>query len=225
MFFKPRYAKSNKKFKYARKRQARTVSQSRSLYTNYSAPRALSQTTSHAVRRMFNFGSAVSSASFTDGLAYFQLQALPDYAEFTALYDQYQINKIVVHFIPNATNIDHSSSTLDSGTLLTAVDFDGGATGLTLSQFMSYESCQVHPHCRPAKITVKPRAETAAIDGTGTTISAVLPNNGNIWYDCSNTQVRFHGVRYATTAETSVSGYHANYNIWVECYVTFKATR
>jgi len=225
-YFKPRYvAKSNKKRKYARKRQSANVAVSRSLYSAYSAPRSLSQTTQYAVRRMYNFGAIASSSVFGDGLAFFILQSLPDYTEFTALYDQYRVDKLVVHFIPNANVIDHSSSNLDSGTLLTAVDFDGGATGLTLTQFLSYESSQIHAHCVPAKITIQPRAELAAVNTGGTTVSSGLPNNANIWYDCSNTTVPFYGVRYATTAEAAATGYHTYYNIWVEAFVTFKSTR
>lgn len=226
--FKPRYrpyAKSNKKRKYARKRQSANVARSRALYSSYTAPRSLSQTTQYPVRRMYNFGAIASSSVFGDGLAFFILQSLPDYSEFTALYDQYRVDKLVVHFIPNATIIDHASSNLDSGTLLTAVDFDGGATGLTQLQFLSYESAQIHPHCVPAKITIQPRSELAALNTSPATVAAVMPNNANMWYDCSNTTVPFYGVRYATTAEASATGYHTYYNIWVEAFVTFKNTR
>lgn len=227
--FKPRYrpyaTKSHKKRKYARKRQSANVAASRSLYSAYSAPRALSQTTQYPVRRMIEWGAIASSASFGDGLAFFILQSLPDYTEFTALYDQYRVDKLVMHFIPNATIIDHSSSNLDSGTLLTAVDFDGGATGLTLTQFLSYESSQVHKHCVPVKITVQPRAEFATINNSAVTVASGLTNSANIWYDCSNTTVPFYGVRYATTAEATVTGYHTYYKIWMEAFVTFKSTR
>lgn len=223
--FKPRYAKSNKKLKYSRKRQTSSVAKARSLYSNYGAPRSLSQTTTHSVRRMLYFTALTSSSSFSDGLVFLQLQDLPDYTEFTALYDQYRVDKLVVHFYPSQTIIDLSDSRADPGTLLTAVDFDGGATGLTLNQFLSYESAQVHPHCVPRKITIKPRAELAVIDGSSATVAAALPNSGNIWYDCSNTAVRFHGVRVATTAESAPNGYHITYKIYVEAFVTFKATR
>lgn len=223
--FKPRYVKSNKKSKYARKRQAANVSVSRALYTKYRAPRNLSQTTEYPVRRMYSPTAIQSGSLFTDAIAGFRLNQLPDYTELTALYDQYRVDKLVFHFIPNVNEINYDVNQQDVGTLLTAVDFDGGATGLTIGQFLSYESCEVTPHCHKKVLTIKPRAELAAVDAAGTTISSGLPNNPNIWYDCSNVNLQFNGVRYAITPESGSTGYHIWYTLWIEAFVTFKNTR
>lgn len=224
--FKPRYnAKFNGKRTVARKRQGANLVRSRALYTKYSAPRSLSQTTQYPIRRMFLFGALVTSAAFTDALAYFRLNQLPDYTELTALYDQYKVDKLVFHFISSITDLNIANSIQDVGTLLTAVDFDGGATGLTQTQFLSYESCQMTPHTKNKVLTIRPKAEMALVDASGTTVSGAISSTDNTWYDCSNTNVQFNGVRWATTAESGSTGYHIYYTCWVEAFVTFKNTR
>lgn len=221
---KPNYAKSNKKAKYLRKRQAANVANSRSLYTKYHAPRALSQTTEYPIRRMYSPTAVQAGASWADGLLSFKIADLPDYTELTALYDQYRVDKLVVHFISSGNAIA-SVGAQDIGTLLTAVDFDGGATGLTFNQFLSYESCEVTSHGRDKIITIKPKAELAAIDVTPVNTSSALPA-GNVWWDCSITGIQHHGVRYGLTPyATGYSEYAIWYTLWVEAFVTFKNTR
>jgi len=222
--FKPRYvARSNKKFKYARKRQAANVANSRSLYTRYHQPRALSQTTEYPIRRMYSPTAIQAAATWADGLLSFKIADLPDYTELTALYDQYRVDKLVVHFI-NGTQPPYTTHQ-DVGTLLTAVDFDGGATGLTFNQFLSYESCEVTPHGKTKTITIKPKAELAAIDSTPVNTSSALPA-GNVWWDCSITGIQHHGVRYGMTPYSSGGSTDAAwYTLWVEAFVTFKNTR
>lgn len=220
---KPNYAKSNKKSKYIRKRQAANVAKSRSLYTKYHAPRTLSQTTEYPIRRMFSPTAFTATASFTDGLISFMISDLPDYTELTALYDQYRVDKLVVHFMRGSTpsSLGHQ----DIGTLMTAVDFDGGATGLTFNQFLSYESCEATSHDKDKFITIKPRAELAQVDSSSATVSSTLAGV-NAWFDCSNTSIKHYGVRWGMTPYSSGAASYAQwYTVWIEAYVTFKNTR
>lgn len=218
--FKPRYnAKSNTKSKYARKRQSANVARARSLYTNYSTPRTLSSSTTYPVRSLLLFNSITSGAAFSDGLVSFSLGALPNASEYTALFDHYKVNKVVVRFEPTANQVN--PSTPCDARLLTAVDFDGGATGLSYAAFTSYETVQVTPLLHRKSITIQPRAETATIDSGSTNVNAVVAP-ANTWFDCSNTNVNFYGVRYAMTATALLN---VRYDIWVEVFLTFKTSR
>lgn len=221
--FKPRYVRSAKKPRYLRKRQAANLAHSRSLYAKYSAPRTLSQTTEYPIRRMYSPSAIAAGSAWADALYSFRISDLPDASELTALYDQYRVDKLVVHFI-NGTQPPYVSHQ-DVGTLLTAVDFDGGATGLTFSQFLSYESCEVTPHGKVKTITIKPRAEVNSTDSGGNVVSASLAA-ANTWWDVSNTNVQHHGIRYGMTPYSAgSSGDAAWYTLWIEAYVTFKNTR
>lgn len=222
--FKPLYVKSNKKAKYLRKRQSANVARAKSLYTRYSQPRSLNQTSTYSIRRMLSPGAVQVTTTFADYLYSFRLTDLPDNSEFTALYDQYRVDKMVVHIIPNCDIFNSAATPQDTGTLLTAVDFDGGATGLTLNQFMSYESCEMTEHGKSKKITIKPRGELAAIDSGSSTVSAAMAPD-NMWWDCSNTLLKFNGVRYATTANSAAASWAVWYTLWVEVFITFKNTR
>jgi len=174
---------------------------------------------------MYSPTAIQSSSSFTDGLVSFTLSSLPDYTDFTNLYDHYRVDKLVVHFISSINDVNIANSIQDVGTLVTAVDFDGGATGLTYNQFLSYESCEMTPHCKNKTITIQPKAELAAKDNTAAVVSVAESSTKNLWWDCSNVNIPFYGVRYALTPESNPTGYHVWYTVWVEAFVTFKNTR
>jgi len=223
----PRYSKPKTyRQKFSRKRYAASSKPSiaKSLYTRYEAPRSLESSTTHSIRRMYDSAKIQSAAAVQDGIIYFALALLPDYTEFTNLYDSYRVDKIVVHFNVTNNSIPLSNTNTDIGTLLVATDFDGGALGLGLAQFESYESCQVVPTCKSKTVICAPRAELVSLDGSGTSVAASLAKPGT-WYDCSNVDVRHYGVRWMCTAESAAGTDHQRWITWVEAFVTFKATR
>lgn len=211
--------KSSNKIKYARKRQSANVASARSMYTRYRQPTTLSSSTTYPVRSILLFNSITSGLTFSDGLVSFSLASLPNVTEYTALFDHYKVNKMVVRFEPTANQVN--PSTPCDTKLLTAVDFDGGATGLSYAAFTSYETCQVTPMLHRKSITIQPRAETATIDNGSTNVNAVVAP-ANTWFDCSNTGVNFYGVRYAMIQTALVN---VRYDIWVEVFLTFKTSR
>ena len=219
----PQSQKYMRKRVYARKRQSANVAKSKALSAVYRQPTTLNSSTTFSVRRMIKFSAPiVFSASFQDGLVAFRLADLPGASEFTALYDQYKVDKFCVHFVPWQSVSETGG--VDPGTLLTAVDFDGGATGLTQSQFLEYESCQVTPIWQSKKVCVQPRAELNATDSNATVVSAAVAPRST-WWDCSNTAIYHYGVRWGAVPDGVLTSNHFGYNIWMEVFLTFKATR
>jgi len=221
---RPRYVKTyNRKRSYARKRQAANVAVSKALYKRYRQPQTLSQGTEYSIRRMYYHTPIVFMGAFLDGVFDFQLGSLPGYTEMTVMFDQYRVDKWVVHFIPCAT-MCFPVSAQDSGQLLTAVDFDGGAAPIGQALFCEYESVKVHQPFQRTSVTVKPRSELLQNDAGGATVQSTLTTPG-AWFDCSNVTVKHYGVRWGSTADNAASGGHQQYNVWYEVFVTFKNTR
>lgn len=210
---------------YARKRTSSNLIKSRKLYARYTQPRTVNQTSVYPVKRTYLAATLTTATTFQDGLLQFELRYLPDFAEFTALYDQYRVDKLVFKFIPSAnTNV---SGLLVEQLLpyVTAIDFDGGSVGLTLAQLISYESAQFTSPYEKKTITVQPRAELLTLDGAAATVSASMAPSTS-WWDCSNTAVSFFGVRYGIQAHPSMpGGYGGVMQIWCDVFLTFKNTR
>lgn len=220
-----RIARTPRKFVAARKRQSSSLIKSRKLYSKYTQPRTLSQTSEYPVRRTYLAGTINTGTSFQDGQFFFELRFLPEYTEFTTLYDQYRVDKLVFRFMP-LTNAGVSGVLAEQPQpLITAVDFDGGTVGLTQDQLLSYESAQITSAFKEKVITIKPRAELLSTDSDAITVSAsVAPSN--TWWDCSNVKILHHGVRYGIPANTTMPvGYGVRWTVWCEVYITFKNTR
>lgn len=80
----------------------------------------------------------------------FQLTDLPNYTEFSALFDQFRINAVVIKFVPTWTSndINPQSTALYMPNFHSALDFDGPTTAPTaetdLLQYQSYRMTRGH---------------------------------------------------------------------------------
>lgn len=87
----------------------------------------------------------------------FQLTDLPNYTEFSALFDQFRINAVVIKFVPTWTSndINPQSTALYMPNFHSALDFDGPSSAPTsetdLLQYQSYKMTRGH-HVHQRKI-------------------------------------------------------------------------
>jgi len=149
-----------------------------------------------------------SSANFT-----FILSNLPDYTDFTALFDQYCIIRVDLKFMPQTTE---NNSTATPGSLLTVVDHDDSAS-ITSSQSYEYESL-VATNCTKGQIrTVYPRVAIATYSGAFTSFA-----NQRAWIDCGSPGVIHYGLKTVQTASTT--NIYA-YTVEVVYYLCFRDVR
>lgn len=102
-----------------------------------------------------NAGTTISGVFNTTGTAFnvfdvqFRLGDLPNSAEFTALYDQFMLSKIVIKFIPQRTLAETNNTALSGGfagcRLLSVIDHDD-ATNITADGGREYDSCKITPY-------------------------------------------------------------------------------
>lgn len=94
----------------------------------------------HHFKRTFLLAQFTASATGPNFYGYnFTLSALPNYIEFTNLFDQYRINKVVVKFVPSA-NSDNIGASQIIPNLHSAIDNNDSTAPTALTQLYEYGS-------------------------------------------------------------------------------------
>jgi len=151
-------------------------------FTRVSAP--ITITTSNLTDSFFSFN--------------FELAYLPSYAEFTALYDQYRIESVLVRFVPTV----NTSTPADAlqGFLALVVDYDDINNPSSMDQMYQYGNCAVYPANKEVVAKIRPRAALAAYSGTFTSYA----NIGNMWIDVASPSVQHYGLKAGYTQSSPV---------------------
>lgn len=175
--------------------------------------------TPHHHRRSFFGAQIVGQSIFTPylGSTYWQINQLPNYTEFSALYDQYMITyvKMYVHL-----KVDPSSQTGTSSTwpkLYWVPDHDDSATPGTLDELRQRSKCrwQVLNPNRPIVIKCKP---SLLIQDYRTSVTTGYTPAFNKWVDFSQVDVPHYGIKFGID-DLSNTNYKVDfeYRMWFKC--------
>lgn len=157
-----------------------------------------------------------STLGVVTGSCTFSLASLPNYTEFTNLYDQYKINRVRVEFVPRA-----SMSELGTGVgtvnFFTFIDYDDNTAPGSFAELLQRPSLKrtkvTSRHTRTLRPCVaKPIYRDGATFGYGT---------GRGWIDCVNPDVPHYGLKYYAEQIGSALATSA-YDLQVTYYVSFK---
>jgi hypothetical protein len=145
----------------------------------------------YSFHRKQNYGTITGSVTAeVDGAIAFSLGSLPDYTEFTALFDTYRILHVKIAFYP--LFID-TSATVPYPPIITAIDYDDNNT-LAYSVLQEYDTALVSNSGTYFDRVLTPRIALAAYSGTFTSYSQ--PKAGT-WVDCASPNVTHYGLKYA----------------------------
>lgn len=90
----------------------------------------------------------------------FKLTDLPNYAEFTSLFQSYRLQKVVVRWIPlnggSGWNGAGSAANLNAGILASAIDYND-STAQTVGELQEFRTCRVWDVYKPHRRTVYPK--------------------------------------------------------------------
>lgn len=127
----------------------------------------------------------------------FAFSDLPQSGSFSALFDQYKIDWIVIKFMPRG-NMNQASATNNQimGTYLTAIDLDDTANISTEDALRQFVTCQEYEMYQPHTRQFKPHVAIAAYGGS---VFTSFANAGNQWIDFANTGVPHYGCRTMLT--------------------------
>lgn len=187
------------KFKYTIHDYKRTLQANGFNITNVNCSSGSSFTINTDYLKMVPY-NVVGQNFYSLGLA-FCIGDLPNYTEFSNLYDCYRIRGVKLRLIPICTQGSMFSNGLLEGILLHYVtDLDDGAspsasaTGITdLQQYSNYKCVINAVGRRSINIYLKPRYAQAVYNTAVST--GYTEGNRSLWLDMTNTQVPHYGVK------------------------------
>lgn len=129
----------------------------------------------------------------------FRATDIDNWSQFSALYDQYCITKIVVRLIPMLTNNPvqnlTTSSMVNPGLIGTAIDTDDSSVTATLPYFQQYESFRYQNTMSARTITrsFTPGIKSYVLSTAGTAVPGATKKKQ--WIDCAQATVDHYGLK------------------------------
>lgn len=138
--------------------------------------------------------------TFTPGVIVVKLNALPDYTEFIALFDQYRITKVECTFVfdKNCSEVVATNNNLLPN-LYTVEDNDDGVNMITAPPYFEYESFKIHRLDKPCKVVFHPVTNSPVY--ASSTFSGYSENAASKWIDTAYPASEFYGLKYAVVAD------------------------
>lgn len=160
----------------------------------------------------------------------FRLGDLPNYTEFTALFDQYRIDKIVFKIIPmcnvNQLTINSTGALSNNpGIIGTVIDYDDAGSPTSLGYMEQYQNFRYQPvvSSRTMMRAFKPRIAVAAY-GQGLFTSYM--NKKATWIDCNSPAVPHYGLKiYLDGANGTAPTCLQTYQLFADVYLSFRNVR
>jgi len=160
-------------------------------------------------------GSAPST-----GFAYqFQLNQLPNYQEFTALFDAYRINCVVLRMTPMNTvfkgNTDANNE--NTPTVYAAIDYNNADSPTSADEMKQYANVLVFPMYQSRNFKIRPRLAIPVYRPGATAAYIQQPKQ---WIDCNYADVPHYGLRVWVEAGQARNAFRTT----IECtyYMTFR---
>jgi len=151
------------------------------------------------------------------GIFRFKLADLPDYTEFTNLYEQFRISKVTLRLLPViGTDAEAATTTriIPLAICKNVSALDVATTGVTINDVLSEQGCRVYNGDRPIVISCNPKAYNT-VDGASAAgaFGGWLNTNGN------GASCEWMGFKWAweTTSPTAYSQYSVYATFYVDC--------
>lgn len=169
----------------------------------------------------------VSNAAYTSPANYgalsFKLSDLPNYTEFTNLYDEYRFKAVKIMFVPT-WNVNAlpaldgtSTGTASVPALYTWIDNDDNTAPTAITQGQQFSSFKAHGLLNQMRVrSVVPECSTALYSGTFTSYGQVK----NQWIDNNSPSVIHFGLKFGIV---NCSNYGA-FDIVLTYYLEFRKT-
>lgn len=159
---------------------------------------------------------------------FFQIADLPQVASFSALFDEYKVNKVVYKFDPVVQSTSYTALNTDTADpyqvqyLNTVIDFDDATTIATIGAMMEYESFK---KTTPGRKTVRvfvPSISNELYRTGGGTIG--YGRKSKQWIDMAYTDVPHYGIKgYVDHYNTKQVQQH--WKVTCTVYLSFRQVR
>ncbi len=204
------------------KRDQRRNNQLKGNVTDDVIPYGIWRSEPHHFRRHVDLGTiTLSTAGITSGGFSFQLDEVPNFAEFQSLFDLYKIEYAEVHMLPSFTNVlPSTATTFTTVRVATVIDYNSSGAFATFDDARDFESAQVTDVCAVSARKIHPMYLTG-VEEDGSTIVVGGASRG--WLNTTRADIPHYGFRYAFEQAP------ATYSLSVKCeavyYLTFKSVK
>lgn len=148
----------------------------------------------------------------TFGSVFTQLDDLPGYTEFTALFDLYRFEKLQVDFIP-------TQQTSYSGNLITCIDYNDASVPVSIANLMQYQTAQQNAAGSTVRRVFTPRIDLAAYSGSAFTSYATAALQ---WIDTASPDVIHYGIKWGVQGVVAQISSDVKWIINAKAIVQFK---
>lgn len=181
---------------------------------------------------LYDVSTTATASTFTGNALGIGLSELPNYTEFTALYDQFRINKIKWEFVPvvknnietvywNTTTLIPVTSYVNPPETWTYLDYDDGSTP-TESEALQSQTLRKTPGGRKAKRIFRPAVLFMAYETVSTT--AYSPQ-WKKWIDCGDNTTPHYGLKYGWYNSDPSNNQDVKGSMYVTYYFSCRGVR
>lgn len=213
----PAYKRSRKAFK-------RGAAKRRRVYRKRKALRRVRAVNLHKfIRSRLAYFNVIGGSPAYTGMS-FSLSDLPNYSEFTALYDQYTITGVKLTFMWSMTEATNTNGGPGAPTMFLCRDYDDANTPASIDELMQRPFTKTRRIDRPFSIFLRPRPSLETFNGALTSAYSV-PNKAP-WIDVNNPSVPFYGLKYIMNPYGGTVGLiYGTVTIVCKYYLKFKGVR
>lgn len=201
-----------------RRRPGRAIGVPRSVYVPVTKSKMGLVMDQLSTTRMYRIANiSVTAVNFSAGYD-FQLNFLPNSAEFSALFDVYKIWKVDVMFIPKYNTSDFSTGGAGFGlpTIYITEDRNDAVLPASVAELQEYNSCIARRFDKPITYTCWP------------TLSQSNPSNGQIidarqkdlYVRSTSRDVSYYGIKWAMDLPLGLETFRMD--VVFKYYMTFK---
>lgn len=173
----------------------------------------------HHFKRTVYYSGGINGSTLGDvyGALQFNLSALPAYTEYTALFDQYRINKVKVTFMPRANSAD-VGSTAGLVKFFSVIDYDDADAPTNLTDLLQYENLKTTRCISDHSRVLAPRFATEVYQSAIAT--GYSARRG--WLDCDNPSIQHFGLKWCWQQLPAGA---QSMDLKVDYYLSFKGTK
>lgn len=164
----------------------------------------------------------VSGGASYFGASSFEIQNLPNFNEFTSLYDQYKLTAIKYQILPrgNSADVGTSATQGNQGRIFSVIDYDDSNAPASFNDMTQYQNLKSTPNTMTHTRYFKPKFIMDVLSG-GVGLTANAPRSG--WIDCTQADVKHRGIKIGIQAPNATATW--TYDLMVTYYLAFKNVR
>jgi len=181
-------------------------------------------TTGGSTQTSYIAQAAASTLEF--GSAAFSLQDLDQVASFTAVFDQYRIDRVVMQVKTRNNLLSFNTTGAANATppqTYWVIDRDDSSVLTTLAQARQYDNVQEATAMDHVEIDLEPSV-TPAIYAAGAFSGYGITRTG-VWLDCNNVSIPHYGVKWAISELTAAATDTYYWDCFFYYYVSFRNVR